>query len=205
MTHSQITLRSLKDLSLANALKPGAVGVLPTDTLYGLVCRAADEEAVRRLYDIKKRDGKPGTVIAADVQQLVDLGIKARYLKPVEHFWPGPISIVIPSHELAYIHLGKGSIALRIPKDDELVKLLNQTGPLLTTSANMPGEQPANTVEEAKQYFGDSVDFYVDGGDLSGHEPSTIIRVVDDAIEVLREGAVKIDENTGSLSGSQNG
>jgi tRNA A37 threonylcarbamoyladenosine synthetase subunit TsaC/SUA5/YrdC len=59
----------------------------------------------------------------------------------------------------------------------------------------MPGEPPANTLQEAEKYFGDQVDFYVDGGDLTGHEPSTVIRIVDDAIEVLRPGAVHIDEN----------
>jgi len=58
----------------------------------------------------------------------------------------------------------------------------------------MPGESPANIVAEAQAYFGDAVDFYVDGGDLSGAAPSTIIRIVDDAVEVLREGAVKIND-----------
>ncbi len=64
----------------------------------------------------------------------------------------------------------------------------------MTTSANRPNETPASTVDIAEGIFGDEVDFYVDGGDLSDHQPSTIIRVVDDAIELLRPGAVKIDE-----------
>lgn len=182
---------------LIKLLHDGAVGVLPTDTLYGLVCRAADEKAVKRLYKLKSREAKPGTLIAVNTDQLVALGIKARYLKAVEHFWPGAVSVVIPSHDLAYIHLGKGSIACRIPADDDLLALLGQAGPLLTTSANLPKEPPADTIAQAEKYFGDSVDFYVDGGDLSGRQPSTIIRIVDDAIEVLRQGAVTITENRG--------
>jgi tRNA A37 threonylcarbamoyladenosine synthetase subunit TsaC/SUA5/YrdC len=59
----------------------------------------------------------------------------------------------------------------------------------------MPGEPPANTIAEAREYFGDRVDLYQDGGDLSGRAPSTVIRIIDDAIEVLRAGAVKINEN----------
>lgn len=175
--------------------RAGAVGVLPTDTVYGLACQAADEQAVKRLYALKDRENKPGTVIAASVDQLVELGIKARYLKAVEQFWPNPISIVIPSPDLAYIHQGKQSIAVRIPKNDSLAKILKQIGPLLTTSANFPGKSEAINIKEAESYFGDSVDFYVDGGDLSGRKPSTVIRVVDDEIEVLRQGAVTINAN----------
>jgi L-threonylcarbamoyladenylate synthase len=178
--------------------KPGAIGVIPTDTVYGVVARAADRAAAARLYELKKRESKPGTLIAANTEQLEDLGLKHRYLKAVEQFWPGAVSVVIPAAnpELAYLHQGKMALAARIPDDKKLQALLRQTGPLLTSSANHPGAATANTAKQAQDYFGNEVDFYVDGGDLSGREPSTIIRVVDDAIEVLRAGAVKIDDDT---------
>ncbi len=171
-----------------------AIGVIPTDTVYGVTARAADQAAVARLYKLKHREGKPGTIIAASIDQLVELGIKYRYLKAVEQFWPGAVSVVVPcGPELEYLHLGKQSLAVRIPNRPELLALLEQTGPLLTSSANHPGEALATTLTEARHYFKDQVDFYVDGGDLSNHQPSTIIRIVDDAIEVLRPGAVIID------------
>ena len=195
-----LNLTGLHDEKLISLLKDGSLAVIPTDTVYGLVCRADDKMAVARLYDLKQRDNKPGTVIAADTDQLVRLGIKARYLKPVAHYWPNPISIVIPSFELEYIHLGVGSIAVRIPRHSELQQLLTKTGPLLTTSANMPGQPEAATEEEAERYFGESVDIYIDGGDLSGRQASTVIRIVDDAVEVLRTGAVRIAEN-GEIAG----
>jgi tRNA threonylcarbamoyl adenosine modification protein (Sua5/YciO/YrdC/YwlC family) len=185
---------SLHDPQLLALLKDGAVGVLPSDTVYGLMCRAADEQAVRRLYLLKSRDHKPGTLIAASIEQFVELGIKARYLKPVAQFWPGAVSVETP-HHIDYLNMGTGRQGLRIPADPPLQKLLEQTGPLQTTSANMPGEPVANTIAEAQAYFGDTVDFYVDGGDLSGRPPSTIIQIIDDAIEIIREGAVKIDES----------
>ena len=175
--------------------KPGTVGILPTDTVYGLVARAGDEAAVKRLYELKGREGKPGTIIAASIDQLVRLGLKQRYLKAVMDYWPGAISIVIPcGPELAYLHEGVGSLAVRLPAESALASVLEAAGPLLTSSANHPGEPVAATMPEARNYFGASVDFYVDGGDLSGREPSTVIRIVDDAIEVLRPGAVKINE-----------
>lgn len=174
--------------------KPAAVIVLPTDTLYGIVARAEDTAAVVRLYELKHREHKPGTVIAASIDQLVALGIKRRYLTAVEQFWPGAISVIIPcGDELTYLHQGTHSLAVRIPSDKALNSLLQQTGPLLTSSANLPHQQPAHTVTEARAYFDDQVDGYIDGGDYNNRLPSTVIRIVDDAIEVLREGAVNLD------------
>jgi L-threonylcarbamoyladenylate synthase len=181
----------------SSLLQPGAIAVIPTDTVYGLVARAADQAAVERLYKTKHRDHKPGTLIAANIDQLEALGLKRRYLKAVEQFWPGAISVVIPvaDPQLAYLHQGKMSLAVRIPDDSRLQELLTETGPLLTTSANQPGQPVSTTVEQAQTVFGDQVDFYEDGGDLSNRQPSTVIRIVDDAIEVLRLGAVKINEH----------
>lgn len=180
---------------ITSLIAGGAVGVLPTDTVYGLVCSARLPAAANRLYGLKHREHKPGTIIAASIEQLVELGLKRRYLLPLAEYWPGAVSVVIPcGDELEYLHQGVGSLAVRIPADDKLQKLLEQTGPLLTSSANYPGEPVASTVGQARQYFGDNADFYVDGGDLSDNQPSTIVRIVDDAIEVLRQGAVTITE-----------
>lgn len=180
---------------LADKLLRGEVGVLPTDTLYGLACVAALPASVSRLYGLKSRTTKPGTIIAASIDQLVKLGIPRRYLTAVQDYWPNSISVVIPAgHNLQYLHLGVGSLAVRIPADKQLLNLLELTGPLLTSSANNPGESPATNIDLARECFGDKVDFYIDGGDLSGHRPSTVIRIIDDAVEVLRRGAVKINE-----------
>lgn len=184
------------DYSLAGTelAQSGAVVVIPTDTVYGLVARAADEQAVSNLYALKHRERKPGTVLAASVDQLVELGLKRRYLTAVSQFWPGAISVVVACSDpkLAYIHQGLQSIAVRIPDDADLRALLTRTGPLVSSSANQPGETPAETVLQAKQYFGQKVPLYIDGGDLAGRQASTVVRVVDDAIEVLRQGAVQI-------------
>jgi len=190
-------MKIIKDLlqSVEVLQIPGTVAVLPTDTIYGLAARATDKVAVGRLYAFKNREHKPGTVIAADIDQLVALGIPRRYLVPVASYWPNPISIVIPSvPNLSYLDLGKFSLAVRIPADKAVHELLVKTGPLLTSSANYPGEAPAQTIAEAQKYFADQVDVYVDGGVMT--EPaSTIIRVIDDAVEVLREGSIKISES----------
>jgi len=177
-----------------NLSRAGAVGVIPTDTVYGLAARAGDRTAAERLYKLKDRAAKPGTIIAASLEQLEELGLKHRYLKAVEQFWPGAVSVVIPcgNPKLDYLHQGKMSLAVRIPDDSGLLELLRKTGPLLTSSANPPGRKPAATIEQAKGYFGGKTDFYINGGDLSDRQPSTVVRIIDDAVDVLRQGAGKI-------------
>lgn len=178
---------------LPGIFKSCKVVVIPTDTVYGLSVVASDEKAVTALYELKSRQSKPGTVIASSIDQLVELGIKRRYLTAMTGFWPGSISVEIP-HEINYLNQKTGRQAFRVVAEAKLIKLLKATGPLLTTSCNLPGEPPANNIREAKNYFGNDVAAYVDGGDLSGHKPSTLIKIVDDAIEIIRQGAVKIDE-----------
>lgn len=193
MKHS-LRSQSLDDPNLLQAISAGAVGVLPTDTVYGLVASAANRSAVDRLYKLKHRHQKPGTIIAANIDHLVDLGIPRRYLKAVEQFWPGAVSVIVPTGmDLSYLHLGKVSLACRIPDSAAIHEFLYKTGPLLTTSANHPNLPPASNLAQAEKYFGDSVDFYVDGGDLGDHQPSTIIQIIDDAVHVVRQGSVKID------------
>jgi len=184
----------LQDQQAIQALLAGEVGVMPTDTLYGLVSRAADAAAVARMYQIKHRERKPGTVIAATVGQLLALGLSEHDIRAVEHLWPNPFSIVLTPQDdvLPHLHQGLGDFPIRIPADERLRQLLLQTGPLATTSANLPGELPASTIDEAYSYFKDTADFYVDGGDLSARLPSTIARVTSNGIDVLRQGAFDI-------------
>jgi L-threonylcarbamoyladenylate synthase len=175
------------------ALSMGGVGVMPTDTVYGLVARASDREAVRRFYELKHREHKPGTVVAASVDQLIELGVPQQYLRRVEQWWPGALSVETPlGDNLAYLHQETGRQAFRVVADERFRTVLEQTGPLVTTSANAPGEPGATNLDEARDYFEDRVDFYVDGGDLSGRAPSTIVRMTADGIEIIRQGAVKL-------------
>jgi L-threonylcarbamoyladenylate synthase len=190
-----IICNSLNDPKVVSLLQSGAVAVIPTDTVYGLVARADDYEAVARLYALKHRTkGKPGTVIAASIQQLIELGIDGSTLAHVAHLWPNPLSIVIQTApHLDYLNMGLLDLAVRIPEDQSILKLLRRTGPLLTSSANEPGKPPATNLAEAQQFFGDSVDLYVDGGDLSGRLPSTVAVLLGDKLSVVRPGAVTIN------------
>jgi L-threonylcarbamoyladenylate synthase len=176
-------------------LKKGGVGVMPTDTVYGLVARAEDQTAVARMYALKDRNHKPGTVIAASTDQLIALGVPENHINKVKKWWPNPLSVETPlGDNLRYLHQDTGRQGFRVVADATVRDILEQTGPLVTSSANHPGKPGSVTVQEAADYFGDVVDFYVDGGDLTGRAPSTIIKITDDgSIEVIRQGAIHID------------
>lgn len=180
---------------LTGVLNGGGIGVLPTDTVYGLVARAADPAAIQKMYDIKKRADQPGTLIASSINDLMKLGLDSSQLSLAAKFWPGQISVVINADNVAaYLKQTRDSLAVRIPDDPSLSRLLAQTGPLMTTSANVPGQPTSSTITEAKEYFGDKVDFYVDGGTIANNQPSTIIGLDEHAnIIVFRRGAVDID------------
>ena len=181
------------DPEIIERLQRGEVGVIPSDTIYGLMCIADNPEPVDLLYRLKQRENKPGTLIGANINQFITLGLDKDQLEQANQYWPGPVSVVIPCDStLNYLHLGKESLAVRIPAKPDLQQMLEQTGVLQTTSANVTKQPAASTLAEAQAYFGETVDFYVDGGDLSSRQPTTVIRIEDGVVEVLREGAQQV-------------
>lgn len=183
---------SLANPELAELIIAGAVGVVPTDTVYGLVAKADRKTAIDKLYATKPRHLQPGTIIGASAEQFHQLGFLLKDIKKAEQYWPNPISVVTNATNVeVYLKKRRDSLPLRIPKHKQLTTLLNATMALMTTSANAPGAPTATTMAMAYDYFGDDIDFYVDGGDLSGRPASTIIGF-DGAgkVVIYRQGAV---------------
>ena len=156
-------------------LNAGQIGVLKTDTLYGVVAQARDAAAVERVYQAKGRTpSKPPIVLIANVQQLID-EYDSETLMHIGDLWPGKNSMILPSaHGPEWLTRGSASIAYRLPADDQLRELLEKTGPLIAPSANPEGEPPAKNIQEAMEYFGDTVNFYVDGGEVTSETPSKL-------------------------------
>lgn len=177
-------------------LKHDGIGILPTDTIYGLVGSAYSEKAVEKIYTLKNRDEKKSLIVLIpSIDSLKDFGVeiskKANTF--MQQYWPGKISIVFHFHNDRFHYLDKmnGTLAFRLPDKKDLIELLQQTGPLVAPSANPEGMTPAKSIEEAKKYFGDAVDFYMNEGELAS-EPSTLVKIEGDSIEVLRQGSIKI-------------
>jgi L-threonylcarbamoyladenylate synthase len=177
--------------SAVEILKKGGVGVLATDTLYGLVGSAFSSEAVDRVYKLKQRDrAKPFIVLVSCIEDLEKFGIAltAKLIEKLKQYWPGPYSILLPvaSERFAYLHRGTHRIAFRLPDKKDLLEILQQTGPLVAPSANLEGMPPAQNIEEARNYFGANVDFYVDGGEFK-NKASTILSFEGDEIFIKRK------------------
>lgn len=177
-------------------IKDGAVAVIPTDTIYGIVGPALNPKTVEKIFKLRKRaSSKPMIILIGSLDQILDLGVKItlKQKATLKKIWPGAISIVIDCKikSLHYLHRGKKSLAFRMPNNEFLLNLLKITGPLVSPSANFEGESPALNTSSAKKYFKDSVSFYIDAGDLDS-KPSTIAKLERSKLLTLREGAAKI-------------
>lgn len=167
-------------------LKNGKTGVIPTDTVYGIVASAFDKKAVEKIYGLKKRNLKKPLIIL--ISSLKDLKLFGAEIdkKISDKYWPGKVSIVLPVKKLEYLHRGKKSLAFRFPDNETLINILKISGPLVAPSANTEGGEPATTIEEAKKYFGENIDFYLGAGKLKG-KPSKIISIKKGKIEEIRK------------------
>lgn len=184
------------------ALHGGALVVMPTDTVYGLAGRADLADAVRAIFAVKARpDDRPLPVLGAGVE---DLRSVARFsdaeLRLAEAFWPGPLTLVVDRAPRFTFDLGgkeSQTIGVRVPAHPLALELLGETGPVAVTSANLSGQDPALSVDQAREMLGDAVRVYLDGGRLSS-PPSTVARVADE-VKVLREGAISRSALAGAL------
>jgi L-threonylcarbamoyladenylate synthase len=180
------------DDKIAELLKNGRVGLIPTDTIYGLSAVALNKNAVEKIHKLKGRDNRPMIVLVSDTQQLEDLGIKSQESKIVNKYWPGTLSVIFESSQIPeWLQRGTNSLAVRLPDLKEVRDLIAKTGPLVSTSANLQGQEPSKNVEEAKKYFSDKLDFYVDSGALEG-QSSTLVKIQSGKLIVLRQGTYEI-------------
>ena len=191
-----IIIKSLSSKRLVKIIKKIGVGVIPTDTIYGLVGKALSRKIVKRVYKLKQRNPKkPSIILISKIDDLKLFRIKLdkNTKKFLQKYWPGKVSVILPCpyKKFSYLHRGTKTLAFRFPDCPELVSLLKKTGPLIAPSANPESEEPAKTIKEAKKYFGEKVDFYVDTDRLESL-PSTLISIKNEKVEVLRQGEIKI-------------
>ena len=175
---------------LASVLVESKIAVIPTDTIYGIVARAEDQNAVERVYSVRQRNpSKPCIILISSISDIKNFGIEVtQFESTLASYWPGPVSIVVPcpASEFDYLHRGTNSLCFRMPDVEWLIELIGKTGPLIAPSANIEGNTPARNVAEAREQFGDDVDFYMDGGDVDG-KPSKVISLLDGTVTVLRD------------------
>jgi L-threonylcarbamoyladenylate synthase len=183
------------------AIARGELVVLPTDTVYGVAADAFDPRAVARLLEAKGRGRQsPPPVLVSGLTALRALvaEVPAPVERLVEEFWPGGLTVVLPSQPSLSWDLGDthGTVAVRMPAHRIALELLEETGPLAVSSANLTGKAPAIAADDARSMLGDSVSVYLDAGPSATGVASTILDATSfvggegPLIRVLREGAV---------------
>lgn len=174
-------------------LKSGKIVIMPTDTIYGIIGSSLIPETVEEIYHLRKRaKNKPMIILISDLDDLNQFNIELteKQRKFLEKVWPNPVSVILPviGDKFKYLHRGKNSLAFRMPKNENLLKILKETGPLVAPSANIEGEKPAKNIKKAKKYFGGKVAIYLDGGTITS-SPSTLVKLNQDgSYAILRKG-----------------
>ena len=179
----------------AEVLRAGGSLVYPTETVYGLGVDALSAPALDRLVALKVRPpGKPIAVLIGDRRMLgtivSEISVQAEIL--MRHFWPGPLTLVLPAASLVSPLLtgDGGGIGVRWSSHPLATALVRALGrPLTTPSANPAGRRPPTCIVDAQAYFGTTVDYYLDGGMLPGEPPSTVVDMRA-GFAVVREGAI---------------
>lgn len=178
-----------------SVVKSGRLVVLPTDTVYGLGADAFDSGAVASLLSAKGRgrDMPVGVLVGSwhTIEGLVySVPNEAREL--IRAFWPGALSLVVKQAPSLQWDLGdaRGTVMLRMPLHPVAIELLRETGPMAVSSANISGQPPATSAEDAQRQLGDLVDVYLDGGPSQQQAASTIVDLTSATPRLLREGPV---------------
>jgi L-threonylcarbamoyladenylate synthase len=181
------------------AVQQGRLVVLPTDTVYGIGADAFDADAVSDLLDAKGRGREmppPVLISAATTLDAIATGVPGYARALVDAFWPGPLTLVCIQQSSLQWDLGdtRGTVAVRMPDHEVALELLERTGPMAVSSANLTGRAAATNADEAEEMLGEYVDVIVDAGETPGKEASTIIDVTGSQGRVLRRGALSLEE-----------
>jgi L-threonylcarbamoyladenylate synthase len=187
-----------------DVLRRGGIVAYPTDTLYGLAVDPANDAAMERLFEVKRRDRtQPIPLIAADGEQACAAGqFGLAELRVARGFWPGPLAVVVPAHvSLSRLAVADdGTVAIRVPAHLLARELASAfCGCITATSANVSGHPPSASPDDVAASLGDRIDLLLDGGAAPGGAPSTIVSLRNGAVTLIRAGAIAWDRVLESL------
>jgi L-threonylcarbamoyladenylate synthase len=177
-----------------DVLRSGGTIVYPTDTLYGLGTDPFDEEAVKRMYDLKRRPyDQPVSIAVHDISQIedyVELTDVARHT--TREFLPGPLTILLKKKDPSSLPIvsSRNRLGVRILDHPVAVPILEKFGPITSTSANLHDQEVPCDMETAIEQLGDSVEIYIDAGKCRYGQESTVLDVSTDSPRIIRPGVM---------------
>ncbi|HHS14321.1 MAG TPA: threonylcarbamoyl-AMP synthase [bacterium] len=181
----------------ADVLRRGGIVIYPTETVYGLGCDPFNPKAVRRLKRMKgdKKPVRPFLILVPDAlfaeSMAAEVSDTARRL--MQECWPGPLTLIFKASSKAPepVMASNRAIAMRVSSDPVCRSLTSAFGPLVSTSANLSGKEPAFRAVDAACCFAEKADLVIDDGDRGSEPPSTLVDVTSARPRILRQGAVK--------------
>jgi L-threonylcarbamoyladenylate synthase len=182
--------------AIAKAVRHGAVIAYPTDTVYGLGCLAHDERALARIFQIKQRaEAKGVLLLVPDVEWVPGLCAEVPdvFHRLAARFWPGPVTFLLPANSnLPVLIRGERNlVGIRNPDSAYLRSVMERIpGPLVSTSANLSGVEPARSVSDLERLLLGKVDLLINGGEPSDSLPSTVVDLSVNPPRVVRAGGV---------------
>lgn len=171
--------------------------IFPTDTVYGIGASVYDKKGIDRIYKIKKRDrNKPLAVLCANLNQIEEIGfLTSDARKLIDKFLPGPLTLIIKAKDNIIKSMGIETVGVRIPNYDLALEILNEFGPLATTSVNESGEPSINDYEQIINEYSNCVDkIYSPSNQKIARLASSVLDITSNEIEILRQGAITKEE-----------
>ena len=173
-------------------LESGGVIAYPTDTTYGIGCSIFSKRGIERIYLLKQREKKkPFSFICPDIAEVARYSKVSNYaFKILKRYLPGPYTFILNASSVVpdLLVTKQKTVGIRIPNNTICLALVRQLGhPIITTSANISGEEPIGDPEQVEQELGKKLDLVINGGTLSA-DVSSVISLIDDIPVILRKG-----------------
>lgn len=178
---------------ICEVINNGGIVITPTDTIYGIMGDSLNEDVIRKVFEIKKRPFNKPLLLLMDSFEMVkqyteEISEKERLL--MDRYWPGLVTFILKKNDKVneLITSGNDTVGIRIPNNKDLLEIIRRLNrPVISTSANITGTEVITSTQLLEKDLIDNIDYIEDGGEVDS-ESSTIIKIEDNKLVVLREG-----------------
>ncbi len=184
----------------ANIIKKGGIVIFPTETVYGIGANGFDENAIKKVYEVKKRPlSNPISLLVNSIDMINEV---AKDITEVEYnlikrFFPGPLTIILKKKDIIpdVLTANSDTVGIRMPANEIALKLIEYAGvPIATPSANISGKPSGTDITDIMKDFEGKVDYVIDDGPSKIGLASTIVKVIDNVPHILRQGSIPENE-----------